>query len=116
SRVEHSPFRRERSKRRPFLFHTRRGTFTKCFAQASVRNARHRRVHQCAGGKSARFGKPCLRTRTTRGRARETRRGDHQQTTRRSRNGKRIFLPANRTRYRRRVRSSESSHSVQHDG
>jgi len=29
-------FRRERSKRRPFLFHTRRGTFTKCFAQAGV--------------------------------------------------------------------------------
>ena len=52
-RVEHRPVRRERGKCRPFLFHTRRGTFTKCFAQAGVRNARHRRIHQCAGGKSA---------------------------------------------------------------
>jgi len=35
-------------------------------------------------------------------------RGDHQQTTRRSRNGKRIFLPPGRVGYRRRVRRGES--------
>ena len=51
-RVEHRPVRRERSKRWPFLFYTRRGPFTKCFAQAGVRNARHRRIHQCAGKKA----------------------------------------------------------------
>ena len=32
SRVEHLSLRSERGKCRPFLFHTWRGTFTKCFA------------------------------------------------------------------------------------
>ena len=44
-RVECRPFRRQRGKRRSFLFHTWRGTFTKSFAKAGVRNARHRRIH-----------------------------------------------------------------------
>ena len=66
SRVEHRPLRRERGKCRAFLFHTRRGTFTKCFAQAGVRNARHRRIHKCAGGKSTWPDQPCRGTRTTR--------------------------------------------------
>src|SRR5262249_6928076 len=114
-RVEYRPIRGERSKRRPLLLHTWCGAFTKCFAQAGVRNACDRRIHQCTGGKSARPGQPRRRTRTTRRRIGEARRGDREQTTRRNRNGKRIPLPAGRTRYRGRIRCRESSHGVQHD-
>src|SRR6266480_3555211 len=41
-RVERSPVRRERSKRRSVLLHTGCGTLTKYLAQAGVRNARDR--------------------------------------------------------------------------